>query len=140
MLKTTHKVSNAADSVKPYVRRAVTDEELRENLKSAFAAAREVYDELVGGRGMAAAASKVATDKEIQDNLRKAVEELRGAADRIQGKARHGSRNTTLLLTGIALGILFNPMTGPETRRRLKERVFGPSDERGSTSGSSDSG
>ena len=34
-----------------------------------------------------------------------------------------------LLLTGITLGILFNPMTGPATRQWLKEKVLGPSDD-----------
>ncbi len=56
---------------------------------------------------------RAATDKDIQENLRKAVDELRNAADRVQGKEDHSTRNTMLLLTGIALGILFNPMTGP---------------------------
>jgi hypothetical protein len=32
---------------------------------------------------------------------------------------------------GIALGILFNPWTGPETRRWLKELVAGSDDEFG---------
>ena len=30
-----------------------------------------------------------------------------------------------LLLTGIALGILFNPLTGAETRGFLKDKLFG---------------
>ena len=34
-----------------------------------------------------------------------------------------------LLLAGITLGILFNPMTGPATRQWLKEKVLGPSDD-----------
>ena len=75
---------------------------------------------------------RVATDKDVQDNLRRAVEELRSAADRVQGGGEtHKSRKATLLVTGIALGILFNPVTGPDTRKWLKETLLGGSDEFG---------
>ena len=117
--------------VKPYVQRAIQDEELRDNLRSAFATARDVYDELIGNRGMTGVATKVASDKDIQDQLRSAIGDLREAADRVQGHQAHKGRNSTLLLVGIALGVLFNPMTGPETRRWLKDKVFGEDEEFG---------
>ena len=117
--------------VKPYVQRAIQDEELRENLRSAYATAREVYDELIGNRGVSGVATKVANDKEIQDQLRSAIQDLRNAANRIQGQDTHKGRNSSLLLVGIALGILFNPVTGPETRRWLKDKVFGEEEEFG---------
>src|SRR2546423_8801253 len=120
MAKTKDRVADA----KPYVQRALKDEDLREDLKNAFAAAREVYDELLGGRGPTRVASRVATDKEIQDHLRSAIDDLRSAANRLQGAAGHKNRNG-LLLAGIAIGILFNPMTGPDTRRWIKDKIFG---------------
>jgi hypothetical protein len=43
--------------------------------------------------------------------------------------ATHAARNATLLLTGIALGILFNPITGPGTRRWLQDKIFGEGEE-----------
>ena len=122
------KFSGAAGNVRPYVERAVGDAELRENVKTAFQAAREVYDELLGNRSVATVATRVATDREIQDKLREALEELRTAADRVQGKKEHSGRNATLLMTGIALGILFNPVTGPATRKKLADMVFGGDD------------
>jgi hypothetical protein len=120
---------NRVSEVKPYVERAMRDEELRNSVLEAFSAAKEVYGELVGNRGVTGIASRVASDKEIQDNLRKAVDELRHAADRIQGKEDHSTRNAMLLMSGITIGILFNPMTGPATRRWLKDRVFGSGEE-----------
>ena len=129
MAKTREKVSDAAGTVKPYVERALKDEELRENVKNAFESARDVYNELIGGRGMVPLATRVATDKDIQENLKDAVDELRRAANRIQGKEEHTARNTMLLLSGITLGILFNPMTGPATRKWIADRLFGSSDE-----------
>jgi hypothetical protein len=125
------KAKDRVSDVKPYVQRAIQDEELRENLRSAYATAREVYDELMGNRGVSGVATKVANDKDIQDQLRSAIQDLRSAANRIQGQDTHKGRNSSLLLVGIALGILFNPVTGPETRRWLKDRIFGEDEEFG---------
>jgi hypothetical protein len=125
------KAKDRFEDAKPYVRRAIQDEELRDNLRSAFATARDVYDELIANRGMTGVATKVASDKDIQDQLRSAIGDLREAADRVQGHQAHKGRNGTLLLVGIALGVLFNPMTGPETRRWLKDKVFGEDEEFG---------
>ena len=117
--------------MRPYVERALKDEDLRNNLVAAFAAAREVYDDLMGDRTVTRAAARMATDKDVQENLRTALDELREAADRLQGKAEHKGRNTLLIVTGIAIGLLANPYTGPASRKWIKNRVFGPSDDFG---------
>ena len=80
-------------------------------------------------------ASRIAGDEDIRAKLKEAVEELRTAADRVQGKAQHTARNTLLLLTGVTLGLLFNPVTGPTLRRWLKGEDSGSS---GSSSSNSD--
>jgi hypothetical protein len=116
MASTKQKVSH----MKPYVERALSDNEVRDNLKSAFVAARDVYDELLGGRTAPAAAARIASDEDIRAKLREAIEDLRSAADRVQGKAQHTARNTVLLMTGVALGLFFNPVTGPTLKRWLK--------------------
>ncbi len=132
MAKTKDKVMDAAGNVRPYVERAIRDEELRQNVRNAYESARTVYEELIGRRGVGGVATRVATDKDIQAELRTAIEELRSAAGRVQGKRgpeEHGGRNAMFLLVGIALGILFNPLTGPKTRKLLAERVFGGGDD-----------
>ena len=131
MAKTKDKVYEAADSVKPYVERAMQDEKLRGDVMSAFTTAKDLYNELIGGRSAVTLATRVATDDEIRDRLKDAVEDLRSAADRLQGKKSHSGRNTTLLIAGIALGLLFNPITGPETRKWVKEMIGGGSDDFG---------
>jgi hypothetical protein len=130
MAKLQDRAKDRAGDVKPYLERALKDERVREDVKSAIATAREIYDQLLGGRGQyTAAAARVATDKEIQQSLRDAIDDLRDAAERVQGKQSHGGRNATLLLTGIVLGILFNPVTGPGTRRWLQDKIFGEGEE-----------
>ena len=129
MAKTKDKVADAAGTVKPYFDRAVGDEKLREDVKSAFDSARKVYYELMGGRGVVPLATRVATDKDLQDELRSAIADLRSAADRVQGKEEHTGRNSTLLLVGIALGILFNPVSGAQTRKFISEKLFGGGDD-----------
>ncbi len=123
------KLKDRASDARPYLERALKDERVREDVKSAVGTAREIYDQLLGGRAVTSAAARVATDKDIQQSLRDAIEDLRDAADRVQGKSSRKGRNTTLLLTGIVLGVLFNPVTGPGTRRWLQETVFGEGDE-----------
>jgi hypothetical protein len=129
MLKSKERISDRAERARPYVERAFKDENVRENVKSALVAARTVYDELLGGRGVTTVATRVATDREIQDSLRKAIEELRTAADRVQGKKESHTGRNMLLLAGIAIGILYNPVTGPATRQWLKELISGSDEE-----------
>ena len=129
MAKTRDKVLDKAGTARPYIERAMKDEDLRDNVRNAFDSAREIYNELTGGRGAIPVATRVATDKDIQDRLKDAIDELRQAADRVQGKKDHGARNTMLLLTGITLGILFNPVSGSQTRKWLSDKLFGPSDD-----------
>ena len=138
MANTRDKLVDRAGGARPYIERAFQDEDLRDNVRNAFESARVVYNELIGGRGAIPVATRVATDKDIQDHLREALDELRQAADRVQGKKDHGGRNALLLLTGIALGVLFNPVTGPETRKWLRELITG-GDEFGGDFGSTPS-
>jgi hypothetical protein len=120
------KVADAVDTARPYVERLARDEELHDHVKKAYDSARRIYDELLGDRGTTGAALRVARDKDLQEELRKTVQELREAGRHVQGKDSHTGRNVTLLLAGITLGVLFNPATGPDTRRWIKDKILGP--------------
>jgi hypothetical protein len=125
MPKTTDKVSDAAATAKPYFERALHDAELRDNVRNAYDSARAIYDELIGNRGVTGVAKRMATDKDLQDELRSAITDLRKAANRVRGEEQRKAKSSGLLLVGIVLAILFNPITGPKVRKFLSEKVFG---------------
>ena len=129
------RVSDATESIKPYVERAMADQRLREDVLRAFGSAREIYKDLIGESAITVA-SRVATDDDIRDKLRDAIDDLRRASDRLQGKKDHSGRNATLLIAGIALGLLFNPITGPETRRFIRDMLGSGGDDDRQGSGS----
>jgi hypothetical protein len=129
MAKAKDKAAGAAGSVRPYVERALNDDDLRENVRKAYASGRAIYEQLAKRRSVSGAATKLATDNKLQTELRKAIDELRDAASRVQtGKPReeesHGGRSFFLLVSA-ALAALFNPVTGPTLRKMLAKKLFG---------------
>lgn len=131
MTYTKERVADAAAGARPYVERALRDRELRDNVRNAYSSARAVYDELASKRKVSDAATRLAADKDLQDQLRNAIDELRNAAGRVQSVKRQSPeparalRNGLILLAGIALGLLLNPITGPAVRRLLARKLFG---------------
>ena len=143
MAVTKDRVRFAAETAGPYVERALRDEEFRENLRAAFAAARSIYEELSSQRGLGAVASRAASDEDVHSNLRRAIAEVRQAADRLQQRERvqeksHTLRNIAILCAGVAIGLFFNPVTGPGTRRWVKTKVSGSDNGYHPTSSPSD--
>jgi hypothetical protein len=128
------KVFDSAEQVKPYVQRALQDEEVRAHLLNALGAARAAASKFSdkSDRGYVAAATRVAVEPDILNNLRQATTELRSAVERIQrppSERNHSGRNFFLLVTGIVLGVLYNPITGPETRKWVSDSLFGGGDD-----------
>jgi hypothetical protein len=126
MAKTKDKSQVAIEAFAPYLKRAIEDPELREDLLAAFVAARSLYGQLSKGSGVREKAGKV-TEKDFQKHLQALVDDLSDASDRIQGKAKksHKARNRAVLLTGFTLGVLYNPWTGEATREWIMSRVAG---------------
>jgi hypothetical protein len=131
MTYTKEKVAGAASTARPYVERALRDRELRDNVRNAYSSARAVYDELSSRRKVSDAATQLAGDKKLQDELRNAIHEIRNAAGRVQAVKRgspepaQAAKKFLLLVAGIALGLLLNPITGPAVRRLLARKLFG---------------
>ena len=130
MAKKAAKMGDTLEMVKPYLERALRDEEFRKDLKDALAAARELYGPLSKHNGVSGGAKALATDKKAQEQMRRAVEDLMSAKDTLKGKKGkkgHKGRNM-ILLAGIVAGALYNPWTGPKTREKLLDMIAGNDD------------
>jgi hypothetical protein len=127
MGKSKDKPTVAVETLKPYVKRAMEDPDLRDDLVAAFVTARSLYEQ-IGKKDGVKEKAKRATDKDFQEDLQDLVAELTTATDRLQGKSPkkgHKMRNRVVLLTGVTLGVLYNPWTGPATREWIMEQVSG---------------
>jgi hypothetical protein len=130
MAKTKTSPGLSTDALKPYVQRAMTDPELREDLLAAFVAARSIYGQMAKGRGLKGKAEKV-SEKDFQKQLQHLVDDLTEASDKLKGKPKkksHRTRNRIMLLTGVTLGVLYNPWTGQATRDWIMEQIAGGGD------------
>jgi hypothetical protein len=123
-------MTDTLELVKPYLERALRDEEFRKDLKDALGAARELYGPLAKQNGVSGSARALATDKKAQEQMRRAIEDLMSAKDTLQGKKQkkgHKGRNM-LLLAGVIAGALYNPWTGPQTREKILDMIAGNDD------------
>jgi len=111
----------------PYVQRLIEDEELRDNLREAFEAARGAYGRATGnGKG---AVKAVTSDKKVQKDLRNAAESLREASEAFTTKKkRKKSRLGRLILVGIvAAGIAL--VLSEDARKTVLDALFGAEEE-----------
>jgi hypothetical protein len=111
----------------PYVQRLIEDEELRDNLREAFEAARGAYGRATGnGKG---AVKAVTTDKKVQKDLRTAAESLREASEALKApRKRKKSRLGRLLLFGIVAGIVAL-IVSEDARKTVLDALFGAEEE-----------
>lgn len=127
MAKTKDKPVLSVEALRPYVKRAMEDPDLRDDLLAAFVAARNIYGEMASTRGVRSKAEKV-SDKQVQKQLQELIDELGSATERLKGEVKkksHKTRNRVILLTGVTLGVLYNPWTGPQTREWIMDRIAG---------------
>jgi hypothetical protein len=122
------KAGDAARSVasNPYVRRLLEDDELRENIRVAFEAAKGAYARMSNGKGPAKA---LMDDKKVQRDLRTAAESLKDASQQLRGRKtgrRFGLGKA--LLVGI-LGAALVLILSEDVRRAVLDKLFGAEEE-----------
>jgi adenylosuccinate synthase len=106
-----------------YVQRLVEDQELRENLRSAFVSARKAYGR-VNGKGPA----KALENKKVQKELKDAAASLKEAADSLRGQKKRKRRKGRILfvgLVGAGLALAFSE----GLRKKVLDALFGAEEE-----------
>ena len=106
-----------------YVQRLVEDQELRENLRSAFVSAKKAYAR-VNGKGPA----KALDDKKVQRELKDAATSLKEAADSLRGQKKKKRRKGRLLFVGlVGAGLALALSEG--LRKKVLDALFGAEEE-----------
>jgi hypothetical protein len=110
----------------PYVERLVDDEELRENLRTAFESSRRAYERIADGRGPQA----IMDDRKTQKQLKEAAGSLRDAADTLRGakrkrKAKRRGGLLLVLLVGGGAAVALNE----GMRKKVLDLLFGAEEE-----------
>jgi hypothetical protein len=110
----------------PYVQRLIEDEELRDNLRTAFESARKVYGRMSNGKGPVKALTE---DKKTQKQLREAAASLSDAAKSLRGAKQSSKRRRRsgllLLLIGAGLALALSE----NLRSKVLDALFGSEEE-----------
>jgi hypothetical protein len=112
----------------PYVQRVVEDDEIRDNVRVAFEAARDAYDRLANGKTV----SKTLTDdKKFHKDLQTAAEALKDAGASLskspKKKKRKGGLFRKLLVLGVGAGVAL--AVSSDLRSKVLDALFGAEEE-----------
>ena len=110
----------------PYVQRLMDDDDLRDNIRTAYDSARTAYTRLSNGR---APARTVMDDKKFQKNVKQAASALRDAAEALREgpKKRRGGIGRKLLFLMVAGGVALAVSEG--LRKAVLDALFGKEEE-----------
>jgi hypothetical protein len=107
-----------------YVQRLVEDDDLRDNLRTAFESARKAYTRMSNGKDPI---RSVTEDKKVQRELRDAAISLREAADQLRGKKKKRRRGRVLLMAVVGAGLALALSEG--LRKKVLDALFGAEEE-----------
>jgi hypothetical protein len=127
--KKAAKAGAAAAAVKrsPYVQRIAEDEELRQNLWSAYESARGAVTRLQNGKSPT---KQIFDDKKLQKDLKNAAESFKEAsvALRESPKKKRKGRLGKLLFLGIVGGVAALALS-EDLRKKVLDALFGAEEE-----------
>jgi hypothetical protein len=122
------RAGEAARSVasNPYLRRLIEDEELRENIRVAFEAAKHAYARMSNGKGPAKA---LMDDKKVQRDLRTAAQSLRDASQQLRGRRKGRRFGLGKALLVAILGAALVLILSEDARKMVLDKLFGAEEE-----------
>jgi hypothetical protein len=124
----TAKAGSAARAARdnPYVQRLIEDDELRDNIRSAYHATRSAYGRLSNGK---APTKALMDDKKLHRELRDAANALRdaGTALRDGPKRKRGGLGRKLFVLAIGAGLALALSEG--LRNKVLDALFGSEEE-----------
>jgi len=121
------KVAGAYTAVRtsPYVQRVMEDEDLRDNLRDAYGAARHAYDRITkNGKP----AQKLMDDKKVQRDLRQAADSLREASEQLRGRRKRKGRFGRIVILGV-VGAGVALAVSESARKTVMDALFGAEEE-----------
>ena len=119
--------SAAAATTSPWVQRLAEDEDLRDNFRVAFEAAKDAYERITDSKSPKDAVS----DKKVQKDLKQAADALKEAGSALKEgpkrKHRKGGFLRKLLVLGIGAGIAL--AVSEDLRSKVLDTLFGKEEE-----------
>ena len=129
--KKVQKAGKAAQSARsnPYVQRLIEDEDLRQNIVSAFESARDAYGRLSNGKSPA---KQIFDDKKLQKHIRETAGSVRdvsvGLYEAPKKQKRSGLGLGRLLLLGVVGGTVAL-VVSEGLRKKVLDALFGAEEE-----------
>jgi hypothetical protein len=119
--------SAAAATTSPWVQRLAEDEELRDNFRVAFEAAKDAYDRITDSKSPRDAVS----DKKVQKDFKQAADALKEAGSALKDgpkkRKRKGGFMRKLLVLAIGAGIAL--AVSEDLRSKVLDALFGKEEE-----------
>lgn len=117
----------SAARANPYVRRLIEDEQLRDNIRTAFDSARVAYGRMTNGK---AAHRALLEDKKLQKELRRSAEALKEASTSLRKPPKRRRRGGVGRLVVIAaVGAILAIALNEGLRSKVLDSLFGAEEE-----------